>query len=134
MPINASVGPVCVVSAVPLNFGAYDPVVTNQSTPLDQQATITVQCLRGSAYTVKLNPGAHPAAGLRYMAGPAAAMMHYELYSDSSRTTVWDNTNFVSGSATDTTPIPITVYGRIFPGQDVVAGAYTDTVTVTVEF
>ena len=59
----------------------------------------------------------------------------YELYSDSTRTTVWSAVNTVG-------PITVpnkneqtqNVYGRITAGQDVPSGTYTDTVLVTLNF
>ena len=134
MPINASVSPVCIVSALPLDFGSYDPVGVNATAPKDGQGTVTVQCLRGSTYTLKLDLGLNGVGTARNMKGPSGTLMHYELYRDSARTTVWNTVNTVGGTAVSTAPLLVPVYGRIFPAQDVVAGAYTDTVTVTVEF
>jgi spore coat protein U-like protein len=66
-------------------------------------------------------------------------VLQYNLYRDASRTVIWGN---LSGGTSvyydyglannrDTT---VTVYGRIPAGQDVSAGAYSDTVTIEIWF
>ncbi len=56
----------------------------------------------------------------------------YELYSDSARTAVWSSAGASSsgtGAAQD-----YTIYGRIEGSQYVTPAAYTDTITVTVNY
>lgn len=136
MPINASVLPSCVISAGALNFGAYDPIGANATTPLDGTATITVQCIRNTTYSVTLSQGANGTASARNMldTGGSGTLLQYELYKDSSHSTVWNLTNTVGGTASSRAPIPLTVYGRIPAAQDVIPATYSDTVAVTVNF
>ena len=64
-----------------------------------------------------------------------AQKLGYQIYSDSSRSTVWSpgsrlGINIRSAGS----PGRFEVYGRIPPGQVVLAGSYSDRVTATVEF
>jgi spore coat protein U-like protein len=103
---------------------------------------------------VRLGQGSNPGGGstdaspVRRMAGPAAGdWLNYQLYSDSSYTTVWGNDGT---SDVDTDPvgggpllgqgagagnvISLTIYGRVPSGQSPNAGAYSDTVVAAVDF
>lgn len=133
LPINASVAPLCIVSAGAVNFGAYDPLVANASTPLDAQGTVTVQCVRNTSYSITLDQGQNGSSTARNMLG-GTSLLNYELYSDSGHTSVWNTSSPVTGTATSLAPLGLTVYGRIPGGQDVAAAAYSDSISVTVNF
>ncbi len=133
--VTATVQPSCTVSATALAFGSYNPL---SATPLDGTSTITVNCTTGTVYTVGLNAGTTGGATVttRQMLLSANAL-NYTLYRDSGRTNNWGNTpgTDTPASATATTSAAsLTVYGRIPALQNVPAGAYTDTVTVTVNY
>ena len=55
--VSANVIKNCTISTAPLNFGAYDPVAANATTPLDGIGTITVTCTKGAVAKVGLNAG-----------------------------------------------------------------------------
>jgi spore coat protein U-like protein len=63
--------------------------------------------------------------------------LNYELYKDSSHSTVWGNT---TGTTLDIPAAPnrnsrdFPVYGRVAAAQDATVGSYTDTVVATVNF
>jgi spore coat protein U-like protein len=63
--------------------------------------------------------------------------MDYNLYRDGSRTLIWGDgtggSSIVTGMGAGVTQ-DVTVYGRIYAGQNLVAGKYTDSITVTVEW
>ena len=71
------------------------------------------------------------------MMGPGAAVLNYVLTQDAAHAANWGNT-----PVTDTPPsangtgstVAITVYGQVAAGQYVAPGAYTDTITATVNF
>ncbi len=133
LAISATVNKVCVLTAGSVAFGVYDPVGVNAATPLDAAGTFTVACTKNTAYTIGLDNGQHFALGARHMAaGPE--QLPYELYSDSGRTTVWNATNTVGATAANTTPVTLTVYGRVPAAQNVADGSFADTVTSTVTF
>lgn len=135
MAVTATVQPSCTVSATALAFGTYNPL---SASPLDGTSTITVNCTTGTTYTVGLNAGTAGGATVttRQMVLNANTL-NYTLYRDSGRTNNWGNTpgTDTPASATATTSAAaLTVYGRIPALQNVPAGAYADTVTVTVNY
>lgn len=133
--VTATVQPSRTVSATALAFGTYNPL---SATPLDSTSTVTVNCTTGTTYTVGLNAGTTSGATVttRQMLLSANAL-NYTLYRDTGRTNNWGNTPGTDTPATataTTTPAALTVYGRIPALQNVPAGNYTDTVTVTVNY
>ena len=134
--VSASVAANCLVSANALVFGAYDPLGTHDTNPLDATSTFDVRCTRGVTAQVGLAEGANFDGSTRRMQiGATGDYLNYELYSDSSRSTVWDDTsNRVSYTATNKSPHTMTIYGRVPGGQDPVAGSYDDVVAVNAEF
>ncbi len=135
--INATVPAECTVSTTPVNFGSYDPVVANATTPLDSTGSVNVYCTKGTVATVALDSGSHASGTTRRMLGSAGDLLRYELYRDAGRSVIWNTTNTDSGaSASKNTPINagFIAYGRIPAGQDVGIGSYNDTVLVTVNY
>ena len=135
----------CSVSTLPLNYGNYSPFAGAST---DGAGTVTVTCsplilaALLVSYTISLSQGSSGTYAQRTM-GNGPVTLGYNLYTNSLRTTVWGNgtagTSVVPDSYTLQllTPrtINYTVYGRIPAGQtNVVAGAYTDTVIVTVTY
>ena len=126
-----------VTSPTPLNFGSYDPVVTNRTADLDVAPNaLAVACTRGApGVTITLNLGSNAVGSTRYMSDGASHTLQYEIYTTSGRTTVWNTTNSVSYSSTTMATVNLPVYGRIPGGQDAfVAVSYSDSVTATVNF
>lgn len=135
MAVTATVQSACIVVATPLAFGTYDPT---SGSVKDANSTITVTCTSGTSFTVGLNPGSTSGATVttRQMAN-GTNRLSYALYSDINHTTNWGNTPGTdTPTATTATAVPslLTVYGRISASQNVPAGAYTDSVTVTVNY
>ena len=131
--VSASVSANCTISAGALAFGAYDPVVANASTDLDQISTVTVACTKGSTGVVSLDNGVNASGSTRRMKS-GANFLSYEMYNDSGRTVVWNATNTVSYTAASKASTGLTLYGRVAAGQDVPVGAYSDTVVATITF
>jgi spore coat protein U-like protein len=122
--VLANVQATCSVSATNLNFGQYDPLST---TPTDGSSTISVTCTNGTTYGVAVTT---PTA--RAMTGPLGATLNYGLYNDAARSAGF---NVPAGTIGSGQAQAITVYGRIPIGQITArAGAYTDTVDVTVTY
>lgn len=118
----------CQVTATDLDFGT-------QATPLlqtDSQSSITVRCTNTTLFSVGLNGGL---SGNRELTSGTNSV-GYELYQDTGRTTVWNNTTGrQSGTGMGTTAaIQLMVFGRIFADPTAAEGVYTDTVTVDVTF
>lgn len=125
----------CVVqSATDLAFGSQGVITAN----IDAQSTISVQCTNTTPYTIGINVGngAGATVASRKMTGSAAATVNYSVYRDAARTLVWGTTigtDTLAGTGNGSTQ-PITVYGRVPPQATPAAGAYSDTLTVTVTY
>jgi spore coat protein U-like protein len=124
--VTATVAKSCKLGNGSLSFGSYDP---NAATPNDAFATFTLDCTKGTVGTVSLGTGASG----RNMKGTGTNTdpLKYELYSDSTRNTVWDTANTVQATGPAQT---LTVYGRIAAGLFVTPDTYSDSVQATVTF
>jgi len=141
--VQATVVSSCTIATTGINFGNYDPVVANHTTPLDGNGTVTVACTSGAVTAIGMSQGANQAATStaalpkRQMASGAVNRVSYDLYQDTLRTTVWGDVgsgaDLAYTSATMAAQV-FNIYGRMPFGQDVVTGAYTDTVTATIQF
>ncbi|MBW8840712.1 MAG: spore coat protein U domain-containing protein [Sphingomonadales bacterium] len=134
-PVTATVLKACIVNANPLNFGNYDPTT---ATALDGTTTLSVLCTVGTSFTVGLSAGTSTGATVttRKMTN-GADTLSYALYQEAARTNNWGNTPGTDTPLATTAPVlatSLTVYGRIPAGQNVPAGAYNDTITVTVNY
>ena len=132
VPITASVGSACTISATNLDFGTY------RLAQLDGQSQIALTCANGSAWNVGLDAGTSSGATVttRSMTGPSPYKLGYALFSDAGRTTNWGNTvgtDTVSGTGTGASQT-LNVYGRIPAAQSAAPGSYLDTITVTISF
>jgi spore coat protein U-like protein len=141
--VTATVVASCTISTTAIGFGNYDPVVANATTPVDANGTVTVACTSGASTTIGMSQGANQtgtstaAAPARQMASGATNRMRYDLYQDPARATVWGDVGTAAAETYNSTSKAATIlniYGRIPSGQDVVTGAYTDTVTATIQF
>jgi spore coat protein U-like protein len=133
--VTVNVVATCTVSTVALNFGAYDPVSANAVAPRDATGTVNVYCTAGTFVTVTLDNGLWVSGTNRRL--KAVSFLTYEIYKDAARSIIWNVANTNTGTSTSNV-IPInggfTAYGRIFAGQDVPAGSYSDTILVTVNY
>ncbi len=131
----------CSISAQPTAFGNYNPLSV---TPLDAAGQVTVNCSFVisllTTYTVKLSTGSSGTYSPRRMQS-GANTLSYNLYLDALRLLTWGDgsagTSFVSntqligiGGFSQSYP----VYGRIPAQQNVATGAYSDTITVTLDY
>lgn len=130
--VTANVASNCVMTAGSVAFGAYDPLVANASTNLDQTGSVSVACVKGTIANVGLGNGANYSSGRRMTNG--TDFLSYDLYTTAGRTTVWDTTNRVGYTAASKASANLTIYGRVPSNQDVAAGSYTDTVVAQAEF
>jgi spore coat protein U-like protein len=132
--VTATVNPICLVQATDMAFPAYDA-----STAVNATSKIDVRCTNGTAYDVHLDGGgsSDPAQRLMYN---GADTLEYNLFVDSARNTVWDDTNFDSGigqGMANASTQSHTVYGRVpntANNKNAKPLTYEDTVTVTVSY
>jgi spore coat protein U-like protein len=134
--VQATIDSACNLSAADLNFGTYNP---GSGAPLDMTSTVNVFCTVGTTYTLALDIGTGGGAYTARNIASGGNTLSYNLYTSTSRTTVWGDgtgsTVTVSGAGLGLlTADTKTVYGRIAASQDKPPGTYTSTVTVTVNF
>jgi spore coat protein U-like protein len=136
--VSATVVASCTVATTPLNFGTSINVLSGA--PINGTATVTTTCSNEAPYTIKLNAGTTSGATVtaRKMAGGTGGTdtLNYSLSAVSNGGSNWGND--ASTDVDDTgngTAQAHTVYGQIPSGQNTVSvGAYTDTITATVDF
>lgn len=132
LTVQASVAANCTITAATLNFGPYDPVVTNAlaGVDLDASTTMNVACTKGFIPIITI-----PLLG-RTMTGGLDTLT-YLLFSDSARLVTFGETLLTGSTMTaalNKLARPVTIYGRIPKDQDVGVSAYSGTIQVTVNF
>ena len=131
----------CSVSAPDISFGNYNPL---DALPVDAVSSVDVICTATVvglflSYEVEIGPGGSGNQMARTMA-QGGSSLSYNLYRDLLRTKVWgDGTGGSESLAAGQLfsilipwSVSYPVFGRLPAGQGVVAGAYADTLTVTV--
>jgi len=138
----------CSVTAVSLNFGAYDPALTTAD---DSVGSVTVTCrhVSGGAdrinYTVTISNGLHGTSATTRAMVSGTNRLGYGVFRDAARTQAWGNgmggTVIASGAMTigpgngnNSKTVVHSVYGRIPQLQDAAPGTYADTLQVTLTF
>lgn len=117
-----------------LNFGTHVSL-DNVITVVGQAGAgaLRVSCLTETPYRVLISGGSSGSTGDRTLIGPAAAKLHYNLYTDANFKVLWDDSTGVSGVGNGQDQW-LPVYGRM-PAQAVRGvGVYTDTLTVTISW
>ena len=119
-----------------LDFGSHAALPV----PVDSTTTISLACPSNLSWKIGLNNGVNASGSQRRMKNAAGSFIPYELYRDSARSQRWGNdvtggTDTVSGSGSaQTNPTVLTVHGRVPALGTVAAGAYVDTITVTLSY
>jgi len=125
-----------------MSFGNYDVF---SKTPLDSGGTVSVTCTKD---VVKANVtlSASPTSGIfnprRMKQSGGSDLLEYNIFLDVSRAVIFGNetggTSIIELKRPTGPPAPwfqnMGIYGRIFPGQNVSVGSYSDILTVTVNF
>ena len=127
----------CTISSTPLVFGTYNVFAV---TPLDSTGSVTLHCTATDKdIVITLDRGGAPTFNPRRMLN-GAEQLDYNLYLDAARTTIWGDGTGGTQTFANHNPqgnnrdIVLPIYGRIPAGQDVRAGTYTNTITVTIQF
>ncbi len=135
--------PRCSIGGVSINFGSYNVFTPN---PTDSTGYVTLNCedvvradlkLSVSSTSGTFNPRRMKRSG-------GGDFLDYNIFIDGARTVIFgDGTGGTQTIRVHKPPgapkkgpwgIQITIYARIPPGQDVSAGSYSDTLTITVEW
>ena len=120
---------------VTLSFGSYDPTAIAIESNLDSMTTFSVRCTKGTSASISLSNGLNANGSVRRMTNSIGSFLNYQLYTDASRSNVWNNINTYNYVADNFAPQTFSIYGRIPGGQDnVSAGSYSDAVVITVTF
>ncbi len=136
LDVSATVEDSCTVANSTMNFGTLSVI---SGTNHDATASVSLTCTIGADYTMSLDDGSNAGAGtqryLNYNDGTTDHQIPYDLYSDTTRSTAWAASGVnPAGTATGSAET-VTVYGRIpSTAANVIAGSYTDTVTVSISF
>ncbi|QBH95697.1 SCPU domain-containing protein [Limnobaculum zhutongyuii] len=117
-----------------LDFGSHSTLANNitAQSASSSSGTIKVQCTNTLPYTVTLDSGEHPTGTQRRLA-QGTEFINYNLYQDSLRAVLWEDTTLLSRTSTGA-PDDLTVYGLVPPQNTPSAGIYSDTVLVTVDW
>lgn len=137
--IIARVVPNCRVDVQPMDFGAYDPLQSHAAAPLQAQSELSLLCTRNIPASIELDAGFYGSTARARALGLGGIRLGYSLFSDAARNRVWGlGADAVVLTGTEDrpagSPLRLTVYGAIPPGQEVQAGDYTDIVTARVSF
>jgi len=142
-PSVASAVITCTFSSTPgMSFGPYDD---SSAAATDITTSVVVRCTRilgtnNANVVLQVGPSATSGTIATRQMGSGANRMNYNLYRDGGRSQVWGQTagvdtvslntgNIGNGSSADVT---FTIFGRIPALQNVNAGAYSDSVQLTV--
>jgi spore coat protein U-like protein len=126
----------CSLSTTSIAFGTYNVF---SSAPVDSTASVNYHCIGTTpAVLITISTG-QSGTFLPRQLGKGTERLAYNLFRDAARTTVWGDFTAGTSAHIDVNPpkkddLTVTVYGRIPPGQDISAGAYTDSVTVVMNF
>jgi spore coat protein U-like protein len=120
----------CQLSVVNVSFGAYDTLSALQT---DITGSINMACDAETSVQISLSSGLGTFAA-RQMQGGGRVLL-YNLYIDPTRLSIWgDGSPGTSVMSLSGTNASLPVYGRIPAHQNVPAGSYGDTITVTLTF
>jgi spore coat protein U domain-containing protein, fimbrial subunit CupE1/2/3/6 len=125
----------CTINTTGVSFGSYNVFATS---PLDSTGSVTYKCTGNSSINVTLSNGGAASFNPRRMLNGSQAL-NYNLYLDASRTTIWgDGTTGTQRYSNTNVPnnqnVTVTIYGRVPASQDVNAGAYSNSITATINF
>jgi spore coat protein U-like protein len=151
LAVTATVDANCTIATTALNFGRYESLLANASSPLNAAGSVSIACTRGSTPSITLDLGRNANGGRRYMALAAgssgADALNYEIYQPPSPTPgtacsfpgimPWGPTGaqaFTPSPSSNRDARTYSVCGTIPPGQGVSMGSYADTVVATVNF
>jgi spore coat protein U-like protein len=137
--VSATVAGACLITAQPtaIAFGNYFPSFSGD---IDGDSSFDITCVTGAPYsiTVGLGNGTGATAASRKMSDGSTGLLNYSLYSSAANrntASAWSSgASAVSGTGNGSA-VTVPVFGRVFGGQTTVAaGAYSDTVVITLTF
>lgn len=117
-----------------LDFGSIAGTI---DTAIDRTSTISLSCTNRTAWNIGLGDGINASGSTRRMRHATSAnYIAYELYRDAGRSNRWGTgigVDTLSGTGNGLAQT-VTVHGRAPAPQQPIAGAYNDTVTVSITY
>jgi spore coat protein U-like protein len=136
LPAGAAAAPTCqFLVANALAFGTYDPLA---AAPLDSSSQLQYKCPGAQPVRISIDAGQSGTFSARELQSGSERLL-YQVYLDAQRQIVWGDGSGGSSvgplvtSAGAQGSTTAWLFGRIFARQDVAAGAYADTLRVTLE-
>ncbi|WP_277968047.1 spore coat protein U domain-containing protein [Sphingomonas echinoides] len=132
----------CAISAVPMAFGAYNPLT---KAAVNTTATVTTTCtalIIAGTYSIAIGAGQGATPATRYLDNNGNRL-NYQIYTDAARTRVAGDgvagTSMVTGTIAPlvgliTASRTDTLYGTIAGGQSAVPGSYGDTIILQLTY
>ena len=129
-----SVATCAISTTATMSFGAYS--VFNAS-PTDSTASLSYVC-SGIAGPVTISLTGVQPDGTRALKN-GADLLSYHVFANAARTDVWGDGTFGAGPVVFPKPVDAAVntavmYGRVFAGQDVAVGPYSDSFVLVLNF
>jgi len=121
----------CTSGSTPINFGNYDGTAA-----VDVMGGVNVSCNTGTTVTYSLDTGANydTANATRRLAN-GTNYLAYEVYQSSANSIIFgDGTHGSTLTRTYTGAGGHAAWGHLAAGQNIVAGAYSDVINVTVTY
>jgi spore coat protein U-like protein len=142
---NLTVNQSCSVSGTNLAFGNLGIITpTSGFTSAPAQSNLTLDCTAAMPVTISLTDGGHSigTGGTGIMNGPGGAQIFFRIFQDSAHTTPWGSSASSAALTVTSTAgtIQVPVYGvvngsdQLVSGVPAAPGAYTDTVTATLNY
>jgi len=128
-PATAATAVTCSAQSGSVVFGTYDPLSPRA---LDGVGRVNIDCDAPTSFTIGLGPGGGSFDERRMTGGQSQLV--YNLYSDATRLIVWGDGEGASSLTAGGGRVDLPVYGRIPAHQNVVAGVYGDTITITITY
>ena len=125
----------CTISTTSVSFGTYSVF---WATPTDSAGNITYRCNGNANVLITISAGQSGTFNPRTLV-KASEQLSYNLYLDAARNMVWGDGTlgtliYTRINVPNNTNVTVPVYGRIPAAQDNTAGAYSDSVSVTINF
>jgi spore coat protein U-like protein len=149
LSVTATVINNCAFTTTAVAFGNYDPAVVNAAggANLTGEGNLLVTCTTGDAITIDFDQGGNPTNAstptvpARQMVYNGTNLLAYSLFwpnaanNGTVTATLWGTGGGTSFAYTATgVQEQVNVFGSVGKGQNIPAGAYTDTVNVSVNY
>lgn len=138
-PLDVQAAANCTIrTLVGVSFGAYNVFA---AAPLTSTGSVSIRCVGIGAglspVSVLLSPGVSGSYQPRKMAR-SGETLNYNLFLDPNGGQIWGDgtsgTQFYRAMVSNNSPVNLTIFGRVPPGQDVAVGTYSDIIVLTVNF